>query len=425
MNESNLTPNPIVPASIWKQLGAREWRHLLSAMQHPDFRFFLAGSFLSNIGTWMQSVAQAWLVLQLTNSPFYLGLDGFATTLPIAVFALGGGVIADRFDRRKMLIGTQWIQLTLALALGILTQLHRVTVWQVIFISFLTGLTQSIAWPVYQAVLANIVQRENLGNAIALNSTQFNLARMIGPVLGALALSSAGMAGCFYANALSFIAVLYALWRMHAPTNRRGPQETSVWESIQEGLGYLAGQPILKWLLIMMAVTTLLGIPLMTLLPVFARDVLRAGATGYGILVAAFGAGAVAAGVLVALLGDFRGKGLFVLRSVGAFVVTMLVFAVSRNMLLSALCLFIAGFSMVCYTSVINTTIQSAVPDHLRGRAMSLFVFSFGGCMPVGNLVSGFLAKSYGAPKALILQGVLLAGFVVYLICFQPEIRTS
>jgi len=427
MSDSPIPAVSIVPASLWKQLSRREFKHLGTAFKHPEFRYFLAGSFLSNIGSWMQSVAQAWLVLQLSNSPFYLGLDGFANTLPIAIFALLGGVAADRFDRRKLLLWTQWIQLSLALVLAVLTQAHLVTVWEVIVFSFFTGLTQSIAWPAYQAILANIVQREHMSNAIALNSTQFNLARMIGPVFGAIALSSFGTAGCFYANAVSFLAVIYALLQVRQQVNRHPPGfvETSVVESLREGLGYLAAEKSLLWLLITMAVTTLLGIPLVTLLPVFARDILKVGSSGFGVMVSAFGAGAVFAGILIALLGDFRGKGRFVVRSVFLFVGGMLGFALSKNMLISVVCLFLAGFSMVSYASVINTVIQNAVPDHLRGRAMSLFVFSFGGCMPFGNLMAGYFAKVFTAPVALLGQGAALGCFALYIYFFHPEIRAG
>jgi MFS family permease len=425
--ESSVPSAPIVPASLWQQLSSRELKQLIGALGDPSFRLFLGGAFLSNVGSWMQSIAQAWLVLQLTNSPFYLGLDGFANTIPIAVFALGGGVIADRFDRRKLLLATQWILLILALVLALLTQLKVVTVWEVILFSFCTGLTQSIAWPVYQAILANIVHREHLSNAIALNSTQFNLARMVGPVIGALALSTVGTAGCFYANAVSFLTVIYALWRMRQPVNRRptGLERVSFLESIREGMGYMLAARSLLWLLVTMAVTTLLGVPLVTLLPVFARDILKIGASGFGILVGSFGVGAVIAGVLVALLGDFQGKGRFVVRSMFLFVVGMLGFSISRNLLVSVLCLVICGFSMVGYASVINTVIQGNVPDHLRGRAMSLFVFSFGGCMPFGNLLAGYLAKVFTAPTALIGQGLVLGCFALYIFFFHPEIRSE
>lgn len=417
---------PIVPASLWKQLSARDIRHLGDALQHKDFRFFLGGAFLSNIGTWMQSIAQAWLVLQLTNSPFYLGLDGFANTLPISIFALLGGVAADRLDRRKLLLGTQWGMMILALLQAILTQLQMIKVWHVIVFSFCTGLTQALAWPVYQAILANIVQREHISNAIALNSTQFNIARTVGPLLGALGLSLIGTAGCFYVNAFSFLAVIVALYRVKQPANRTaaGPAETGVMASLREGFGFLAADRSLGWILVTMAMTTLLGVPMVTLLPIFARDILQVGAHGLGIMVGSFGMGAILAGILVALLGDFHGKGLFVARSVLLFVVGLIGFSLSRNFLLSVVCLFFSGFSMVGFASVINTMIQRAVPDHLRGRAMSMFVFSFGGCMPFGNLLSGYLAKVFGAPHALLGQGLALACFALYICIFRSEIRT-
>jgi MFS family permease len=427
MSESPLPAPPIVPASLWQRLSSRDYKHLTSVLRHKDFRIFLAGSFLSNIGTWMQSLAQAWLVLQLSNSPFYLGLDGFANTIPIAIFALLGGVAADRLDRRRLLLWTQGVMCALALMLAVLAQFEIITVWEVIFFSFCTGLAQSIAWPVYQAVLANIVPRENMSQAIALNSTQFNLARMIGPLFGAVALSSIGTAGCFYANAFSFVGVMYAMYRLRQPTNRRSPEEMQqgVLESMREGLGYMVANKALLWLLISMAVTTLLGVPLVTLLPVFARDVLTIGASGLGILVGAFGAGAVAGGILVAILGDFHGKGRFVVNGMAFFVVGMIGFAVSRNVLISVICLFFTGFSMVSFVSVINTVIQNSVPDHLRGRAMSLFVFAFGGVMPLANLLAGTLAKFYTAPHALLMQGLALGGYVVYLYYFHREIRSG
>jgi MFS family permease len=419
------TTPPLVPASLWIQLSSREFKHLGAALGHRDFRYFLLGSFLSNVGSWMQSVAQAWLVLQLSNSPFYLGLDGAANTLPIAVFSLFGGVAADRFNRRRLLIWSQWIMLALALILAVLTYLHRVTVWQVIIFSLFTGLTQSIAWPVYQAVLANIVQREHMSNAIALNSTQFNLARMVGPLIGALALSSVGTAGCFLANSLSFVAVIFALHKVRPPAESQSPtpHRDSVLKSLKEGLNYLADNRPLFWLLVMMAVNTLLGVPLMTLLPVFARDILNVGASGFGVLVGSFGAGAVLAGVLIALLGDFQGKGRFVVQAMFTFVAGMLGFALSRNLLLSVFCLFLTGFSMVSYASVINTVIQNAVPDALRGRAMSLFVFSFGGCMPFGNFLAGYLAQRFSAPDALLGQGLVLGIFALYIFRFHREVR--
>jgi MFS family permease len=413
-------------------------QEVLAALRQKEFRSFLAAAFLSNIGSWMQSVAQAWLVLDLTHSPFYLGLDGFANTIPLTIFSFWGGVVADRFDRRRTLLWIQWAQMALAFGLGFLTQTRYVNVWQVIGFSFLTGLTQAISWPVYQSVIANVVHREHLSHAVALNSAQFNSARMIGPVLGALALSVFGNAGCFYANAASFLPVILVLDKLRIPSNRRVPPETDILPivgsemappregllgSLREGLSRVLERQALRWVLLMLAVGSILGVPLLTLLPVFARDVLKIGASGLGVLIGSFGTGAVLGGILVAVLGDFPSKGLWVMRAFMLFVASMLAFCFSNNVLFSVLCMVFAGFAMVSYTSVINTLVQKSVPDELRGRALSVFVFAFGGCMPFGNLLAGSLAKHLGAPHTLLLQGTLLGVITLYVFLAHREVR--
>jgi predicted MFS family arabinose efflux permease len=394
-----------------------------AALREPRFRFFLGGSFLSNVGSWMQTVAEAWLVLQITNSAFYLGLNGFANTIPLALFAFWGGVIADRFDRRRLLLGTQWLMMCLALTLAILVQTHRVQVWQIIFLSCMAGLVQAVAWPAYQSVLANVVEPDQLTNAIALNSTQFNLARTLGPLAGAWGLSHLGTAGCFYANAASFLAVILALIRIRdLRKDRRQPSRTGFFEAFTEGFRFMRSEKTLLWFLIIMGVTSILGVPMVTLLPIFARDVLHRGVEAFGMLVGSFGAGAIVAGLGVALLGNFQHKGRVVMASLWIFVGALLAFSVSRIFWLSMVCLMAAGFSMVGYASLINSIVQSTAPDHMRGRAMSVFVFAFGGCMPVGNLMAGFLAKHLGAPETLLFQGLALAGFALYVQLAHREV---
>jgi MFS family permease len=373
----------------------------------------------------MQSVAQAWLMLEISNSAFYLGLDGFANTIPIAIFAFWGGVIADRVDRRKLLINTQWFLLCLALALGVLAQLRLVRIWEILLFSFCTGLTQAIAWPVYQAVMGSIVPRHQLPNAIALNSVQFNLARTIGPLMGALGLRFFGTAGCFYANAISFLAVIAAVSRVTIPEPETpAPLPKSMLHSLQEGLRYMFRSRALLWLLLLLASTSILGVPMVTLLPVYARDILKIGASGLGLLVGSFGAGAVFGAFGVAWRGDFSGKGRFVLNMILLFAVSVLGFSHSKWLPLSLACLFVSGFSMISFAAVINSLVQSSVPDHLRGRAVSIFVFSFGGCMPIGNLLAGWLAKVYGAPTALLGQGILLYVFALYVYTAHREVHT-
>jgi MFS family permease len=372
----------------------------------------------------MQSVAQAWLMLEISNSAFYLGLDGFAATIPISIFAFWGGVIADRVDRRRLLIYTQWFLLFLALALGLLAQFKLVRVWHVLLFSFCTGLTQAVAWPVYQAVMGSIIPRRHLPNAIALNSVQFNLARTIGPVLGAMALRWLGTAGCFYANGLSFLAVILAVSRVEIPSPETpAPVPKSMLHSLYEGLRYMRKSGPLLWMLLLLAATSILGVPLGTLLPVFARDILKIGVSGLGLLVGAFGAGAVVGAFGVAYRGDFPRKGRFVLNMILLFVASLLSFSCSTWLPVSLATLFVAGFSMIGFTAVINSLVQSSVPEHLRGRAISLFVFSFGGCMPLGNLLAGSMAKLYGAPAALLMQGLVLGSLVAYVYLARRDVH--
>jgi MFS family permease len=390
---------------------------LFAALRQKQFRYFLTGSFLSNIGSWMQSLALAWLILDLTHSPFYLGLEGFANTIPISIFSFYGGIIADRFNRKRLLILTQWVMLALATILGLLTQLHLVRIWEIILLAFIGGLSQSLAWPVYQTVMANVAERQHLSNAIALNSAQFNMARTIGPVVGALGLQYFGTAGCFYANAVSFLAVIVALEAIHIPINRHVPEADGggVVQTFREAIAYMVSQKDLFWLLVIMAATSILGVPMVTLLPAFARQVLHLDPSGLGSMMASFGAGAVMGGFLVAYLGDYVGKERFALRGEALFVVALVAFSFTRNALVGMIFLFLAGFSMVAFASVVNSLVQTAVPEHMRGRAMSLFVFAFGGCMPFGNLLAGGLAHVWGVPHALLAQGCLLGIVVTYI----------
>lgn len=396
---------------------------MFSSLKDKQFRLFILGAFLSNVGTWMQTVAESWLVLELTNSAFFLGLNGFANTLPIALLSLWGGVIADRVNRRNLLIGTQWVMLGLALTLGILVQTGVIQVWHILVLSLLGGITQAITWPVYQAVLANVVEQEHISNAIALNSTQFNLARTLGPLVGAWGLRYFGVAGCFYANAVSFLAVIAGLIQLreiHA--DRRQAPRGSMVQAMTEGLRYMWSEKTLFWFLLIIATSSVFGVPLVTLLPVYARDILNIGSSGFGLLVGSFGFGAVLGGLAVAFLSKSNFRGKFAMWCFSALIAVLLIFAESKTLWISITCLIIAGFAMVGYVSVINTILQSSVPDHLRGRAMSVFVMSFGGCMPIGNLLSGVLAKHWGAPWTLEVEGMILASFAAYVWWRRPDV---
>lgn len=398
-----------VAASAWKPRG---FGHAFRALRNRNYRLFWTGSFLSNIGTWMQSVAQGWLVLQLSNSPFWLGFVGFAGSLPVLVFSLVGGVVADLFDRRKLLLMTQTALMLLAVGLGVLTELHRVTVGQIAIIALLSGMMTALTLPTYQAIVRDLVGPEELLNAIALNSIQFNLSRVIGPTLAGFAVGAIGVAGCFYLNAVSFLALIFALHRIQLPQTEGPTRANSLWEGFLEGVAYVRAQGRVFRLLTIIAAISLFGLPYIMLLPLFARDILRCGATGLGYLMAASGLGAVLGALVLARLGDFRSKGRLAVLGGIVFGLSTFGFALSRTFVLSLLFLFVDGWAMVSSVAVINTLLQTHVPGHMRGRVMSMYTLSFMGLLPVGNLMMGAFAEWIGAPWALATGGLVIAAFV-------------
>jgi len=386
---------------------------IFRALRNRNYRLFWTGSFLSNIGTWMQSVAQGWLVLQLSNSPFWLGFVGFAGSLPVLAFSLIGGVVADLFDRRRLLLLTQTGLMLLALGLGTLTELRIVTIGHIVTIALLSGVMTALTLPTYQAIVRDLVEPEDLMNAIALNSIQFNLSRVIGPTLAGFAVGAIGVAGCFYLNAVSFLALIFALRHIRLPQVFGPPKANSLWEGFLEGVAYVRTQGRILRLLAIVAAISLFGLPYITLLPIFARDILRCGATGLGYLMAASGLGAVLGALVLARLGDFRSKGMLAVLGGITFGLSTFGFALSRAFGLSLFFLFVDGWAMVSSAAVVNTLLQTHVPGHMRGRVMSLYTLSFMGLMPVGNLMMGSLAEWIGAPWALAIGGLVIAAFVV------------
>jgi len=394
-------------------LRSRGAGRIFRALRNRNYRLFWTGSFLSNIGTWMQSVAQGWLVLQLSNSPFWLGFVGVAGSLPVLVFSLIGGVVADLFDRRRLLLLTQTGLMLLALGLGTLTELRIVTVGHIVTIALFSGVMTALTLPTYQAIVRDLVGPEDLMNAIALNSIQFNLSRVIGPTLAGFAVGAIGVAGCFYLNAVSFLALIFALRRIRLPQMSAPPKTNSLWEGFLEGVAYVRAQGRILRLLAIVAAISLFGLPYITLLPVFARDILHCGATGLGYLMAASGLGAVLGAVVLARLGDFRSKGTLAVLGGITFGLSTFGFALSRTFGLSLFFLFVDGWAMVSSAAVVNTLLQTHVSSHVRGRVMSLYTLSFMGLMPVGNLMMGSLAEWIGAPWALAIGGLIIAAFVV------------
>jgi MFS family permease len=402
---------------------------MLRALRHRNFRLFWTGAFLSNVGTWMQSVAQAWLVYQLTNSPFWLGFDAFLATAPGLVLTLLGGVFADIVDRKRLLIFTQVGAGLTALTLATLQATHVLQWWMILCASFVTGCCMSLAAPSYQAITIDLVGRDDLANAIALNSTQFQLSRVLGPVLAGPALRYFGAAGCFYANGFSFGAVVIALVLMQLPPTLVLQKKESFWRDLVAGVHYVRQRPRVFMLLLISACVSLFGAPYFSMLPVFARDVLRMGEIGLSILGGMAGAGAFCGALTLTYLGNFRHKGWFVLGGAWTFALCLVGFALSELVSVSLAFLFGMGFAIVCSVAVTNMLLQHLVTDEMRGRVMSMFILSFIGAMPIGNFLAGTGAQHLhfgrwvGAQVTLAIGGLIIAIIVTIVVVRSPRMR--
>ena len=442
---------------------------MFSALRHRNFRLFWMGAFLSNTGTWMQTVAQGWLVLQLTDSAFWLGFDGFAATVPGLLLTLLGGVFADIFDRKRMLIATQTVSGLTALALAALVWTEAVHFSMILVASFVTGCCFALAGPSYLAITIDLAGREDLSNAVALNSAQFQLSRVLGPTFAGVAFRAFGVAGCFLVNGLSYVAIVASLLMVRfdddkaktaaadatiaadaasvadattmtdattvtgaagaaQPTQprraRRATDGRAIWRDLVEGFSYVRGRPRVLMLILLSAVTSVFGVPYLTMMPLFARDVLRLDASGLSLLLGAAGAGSFCAALWITFLGDVRGKGWYVLGGTFAFGVCLVGFALSETLWSALLFLFLVGFGVVSAVAVSNMLLQQLVTDEMRGRVMSMFLLSFIGAWPIGNLLAGTAAKYYGAPRTLAAGGIVVAAFVAYVAASSPRLRS-
>ncbi len=420
--------NEEIHSSVSPPASFLERGRMLRALSHRNFRIFWFGAFLSNIGTWMQAVAQGWLVLNLTNSPFWLGVDGFMATVPALVLTLAGGVFADLVDRRRLLLVTQIGAMLCAFILAILIVANVVHVWMILIISFGTGCCFALAGPSYQAITIDLAGRADLANAISLNSAQFQLSRLVGPVSAGLALSAFGLAGCFFLNGASYFAVIAALLIVRVPTTNNVATHAvtdrrALWSDLVEGFRYVLGRPRVSILLLICFVTNLFGSPFLSLMPYFARDILHLGEKGLAMMMGTSGAGAFCGAGVLAYLGNFNGKGWSVL--IGAFAFSLLVigFALSTNVALSLLFIFGMGFAIVVAIALTNTLLQQLVTDEMRGRVMSMFVLSFIGAMPLGNLMAGTASERFGAPYTLAVGGLLIAIFIIVVTIRNKNLR--
>ena len=356
----------------------------------------------------MQSTAQAWLVYDLSKDSFYLGLDVFLAQVPIIMFSLVGGVIADRMNRRTLLLLSQYVQMTTAFILTALVYTHVVQVWHILILSFVVGVAQAFGGPAYQALLPTLVGKEDIPNAIAMNSIQFNLARVIGPTIGGIALTTLGAEWCFGVNGVSFVAVIISLYMIQV---KYVPAKSSekIMSSMRAGIGFIRKVPGMDSLIILAFCMTLLGIPLLTFLPVFAKDVLHGGPKSFTQLLSTSGAGSICGALLVAAYGKARGQGrlaLLVLVAMGLF---MLAFSQSKVLPLSLALIFCSGMAMMVSMSMVSSLVQAVASDEMRGRVMSVYNVAFRGGMPVGSIILGKLIPIFSAPVILGWTGALLA----------------
>ncbi|HJR52527.1 MAG TPA: MFS transporter, partial [Gemmatimonadota bacterium] len=376
----------------------------LRSLRHRNFRLFAAGQLISMTGTWVQLVAQSWLIYRLTGRATLLGLVGFAGNFPIFLLAPIGGALADRFERRRIIVVTQAISMVLAFVLAGLTLGGVVREWHIVALAAGLGIIHAFDIPARQSFLVEMVGRDDLINAIGLNSSLFNGARMIGPAVAGVLVAAVGEGWCFFINAISFAAVLVALLAIRVPPFQ-APAKTSTLSRIREGFAFAVHERPVRALLVMLSFLSLVGMPFMVLMPVFADRVLFGGPAAYGILMSAAGMGALAGAIALASKRDVRGLGGWVARAAIGFGALLAVFSLSRSMWLSVLLLLPIGFSMMVQISSSNTLIQTMVPDALRGRVMSVYSMMFMGMAPLGALLSGWSADRIGAPRTVLIGG--------------------
>ncbi|HET7676561.1 MAG TPA: MFS transporter [Candidatus Limnocylindrales bacterium] len=410
----DVTPGLVPRAPGTPRGPASPWPRALSAFRHRNFRLFWSGQLVSLVGTWMQQVAQGWLVLELTGDPLALGITAACQFLPVLAFGLFGGVLADALPKRRTLVAAQAGALALALALGILTGSGLVQVWQVWLLAALLGLVNAIEMPVRQAFVMEMVGREDVANAVALNSAVFNGSRIVGPALAGLLIAAAGIAVCFFVNAASYVAVMIGLLLMRdeelrATASARFERTMrGVGGQLAEGLRYVRDTPIVRLSILLLGFVATVGMNFSVLMPVLVRVELHGSAETYGFLLAASGVGSLAAAVGIAL--GMRPTPRLLVTGAGVFGAALLGVALSRSVPLTLVLMVLLGWGVIALAATTNTLIQLNVPDVLRGRVMSVYTTVFAGSTPIGGVFAGSVAAAAGVPLALGLGGLLALG---------------
>lgn len=399
-----IAPSEFLRPSARRSAGAS----LFPAFRYRNFRLFFVGFVISLVGLWMQRVAQAWLVLEMTDSAFWVGFVEALGSIPVLVLSLVAGVAADRFPKRRLVMATQGGSMLLALLLAAIVLAGRVELWHVIVVAGLLGVVNAFDIPARQSFFAELVDKEDLTNAIALNSSAFNASRAVGPALGGLLIASVGVGICFLINGLSYTAVLVALLMMRVPVARPDGPAPRTFAAIRDGLRYAAGDVRIRTILGNITVLSIFGLPVLALLPVLIRDVLGGGARAYGVAMSAIGLGAVGGALTLAMIARRVQKGRVLGWASVTFGALVVLVGASRSLALTLPALALMGAAMIVTTALTNTSLQTMAPDHLRGRIVSLYSLSFIGMAPIGALAGGAAAELVGAPTVVIVGGVIV-----------------
>jgi predicted MFS family arabinose efflux permease len=396
-------------------------RRVFKAFQYRDFRLMWIGACTSSIGTWMQIVAQGWLIYRLSHSAFLLALDQFLGGIPILLFSLIGGVVADRAERRKILLVSQYVQMATAGTLTILVGTGAVHVWHILCLSFISGLAQAFGGPAYSALIPTLVEKDDMPNAIALNSIQFNVAVMVGPALAGQALAKLGEKWCFGLNALSFLAPIVALWIIQARFLPAKTTET-MFASLKQGIQFARKQSSMEALIVLAFCMTSLSFPLRTYIPVFVKDIFHRGPETFGNLLSLMGLGSIIGSLSIASAGNFKHKGRIALIALIVLGASIAGFALSKSVPLSGMILVLVGASMMAVFATVTSLVQLITTDEMRGRVMSVYNVAFRGGMPMGNLLSGWLVPIFTAPRVLGVNGLLLVLLALYFLGVQRKL---
>jgi MFS family permease len=390
-------------------LGNLHWRQTFAALRHRNFRLFFVGQLVSLIGTWMQTTAQGWLVYQLTGSKLLLGVVAAVGSAPMMLFSIWGGSVADRHPKRTVVLWTQTAMMVLAFVFAALVWSRQVTAWHILVLAALGGVAMAFDMPARQAFMVEMTNREDLMNAISLNSSVVNGARVIGPSVAGFLMAQAGMAMCFFLNGLSFLAVIAGLLMMRLPRFVPPAEPESAWQHALDGFRYVAGHRRVRVLLILFGVVGIFGWSYSVLMPAFATDVLRVGEGKYGALLSANGVGALLGALTVATFGHRIRPRILVLGGLWLFSAMLLLLALTRSYYLALACLMVGGWGMLIYFSTTNTVIQTSVSDDMRGRVMGIWALVFGGMLPLGGLEAGTLSHFYGVPWTIAIGATVCA----------------